>query len=54
MRCIERFVKYREDDLDRVLIHIRNGTLKPGKYAHLVKVDESIKVKEGKLFKDEK
>jgi hypothetical protein len=54
MKCISRFDKYRREDLDKILIDIRNGTIKCGKYAHLVKIDKSKKVNEGELFSDGK
>jgi len=53
MRCIDRFEKYRDDDFDRILLLIRNGTVKTGKYAHLVKVDEDKIIKGRELFDDE-
>lgn len=54
MKCIDRFQKYRSDDFDKILIDIRNGNIKSGKYAHLVKIDEDKRMKEGELFKDGK
>ena len=52
MRCIDRFQKYRKEDMDKILLDIRNGNIKCGKYSHLVKVDENKSLKEGHLFKD--
>ena len=52
MKAIDRFKQYRDEDLDRIIIYIRNGKIKTGKYAHLVKVDPDKKIKEGHLFKD--
>lgn len=54
MKCITRFEKYRNEDFDKILIDIRNGNIKSGKYAHLVKIDENKKLNEGKLFSDGK
>ena len=50
MRCIDRFKKYREDDFDRVMLLIKNGTIKCGKYAHHVKIDENKSFKGRKEF----
>ncbi len=52
MRCIDRFQKYRKEDMDKILLDIRNGNIKCGKYSQLVKVDENKPLKEGHLFKD--
>lgn len=52
MKCITRFEKYRNEDFDKILIDIRNGNIKSGKYAHLVKIDENKKLNEGHLFKN--
>ena len=54
MKCISRFQQYRNDDFDQILIKIRNGTIKSGRYAHHVKVDGDKKLIEGKLFADGK
>lgn len=54
MKCVDRFTKYRDDELDRILINIRNGNIKSGKYAHLIKIDENTKIKSKELFGDEK
>lgn len=54
MKAIERFKHYRDVELDKILIDIRNGTIKCGRYAHLVKVDPDKKIKGKVLFKNEK
>ena len=54
MRCIDRFQKYRKEDMDKILLDVRNGNIKCGKYSHLVKIDENKPLKEGKLFNDGK
>ena len=53
MKCIERFEKYRDDDFDRIILLIKNGTIKCGKYSHLVKVDEDKPIKGKTLFESE-
>ncbi len=53
MKCISRFKKYRDSEFDKVLMHIRDGTIKAGTYAHLVKVDKSSKLKGGVYFEDD-
>jgi hypothetical protein len=54
MKCIERLQKYKTESLDSILLDIKKGNIKSGKYSHLVKIDKDQKIKEGKLFKDEK
>jgi hypothetical protein len=54
MRCVNRFKEFRDTDLDTVLIKIRNGSIKSGKYANMIKVDGNAKIKDGYLFKDVK
>lgn len=48
MKCVERFKEYEDEDLDRIILLIRNGTIKAGRYSHLVKVDN--KKMKGKVF----
>lgn len=52
-KCISRLKKYQDESLDRILIKIRKGEIKCGKYAHLVKVDPKKKIKGKVLFLDE-
>lgn len=52
MKCTERLDKYKEDDFDRIMLLIKNGTIKCGKYSHLVKVNEN-KIMKGKEFFNE-
>ena len=49
---IERYKKYKDESLDRVLLYIRNGTIKAGKYSNMVKVDKNAKLKGKEFFKD--
>jgi hypothetical protein len=48
-KCIDRLKQYQDESFDRILIKIRKGEIKCGKYAHLVKVDQKKKLK-GKVF----
>jgi hypothetical protein len=48
MNPMERFKEYRYTQLDEVVLAIRNGTIKTGKYSHLVKIDKNKKI--GKEF----
>lgn len=50
MRCIERYEEYKDEDFDSIILLIRNGKIKSGRYAHLVKVDKSEKVDGKELF----
>lgn len=54
MKAIERFKKYRDYDLDKVLIDIRSGSIESGKYSHLIKIDNNKKMKGKVLFNDGK
>ena len=53
MNAIQRFSKYRDDDFDRVMLLIKNGTIKSGKYSHLVKVDKDKKINDKEFFNHE-
>lgn len=54
MRCLERLEQYKDDDFDHIILQIRNGTIKSGRYSHLVKIDKNKEVKGKVLFKDGK
>ena len=49
MTAIERLKKYEDVELDRVILLIRSGEIKAGKYSKLVKVDKH-KIEKGKEF----
>ena len=51
MKCVDRYKKYQDESFDRILIKIRKGEIKCGKYSHLVKIDHNKKLK-GKVFFD--
>jgi hypothetical protein len=50
MQCITRYDKYHEEPFDSIILKIRNGTIKCGKYAHMVKIDKNKIVKRKELF----
>ena len=52
MENIDRYKKYKDESLDRVILYIRNGTIKAGRFSHLVKVDKNAKLKGKEFFKD--
>lgn len=56
MKCIDRLTEYKDVDFDQIIIHIKKGKIKSGRYAHLVKIDNKMKIKtDGKeLFIDGK
>ena len=54
MRCIKRYKRYQDEDFDRVLLYIKDGTIKCGKYSDIVKVEEFTKLKGGVLFEGHK
>lgn len=52
MDPMERLKLYRTESLDAVMLEIKNGNIKCGKYSHLVKVDPKKRMKGKVLFKD--
>lgn len=48
-RITQRYETYKDEPFDRIIVLIKNGTIKCGRYAHLVKVDED-KIMKGKEF----
>ena len=54
MQCIDRYEEYKDLDLDRILLAIRKGSIKAGRYSHLVKVNKNKIIKDKELFKDGK
>lgn len=49
----ERLKKYEECTFDEVIMKIKHGVIKSGKYSHLIKIDKDAKLpKKGVLFKD--
>lgn len=50
MNCKERLMKYRNESFDTIMLLIRNGTIKCGRYAHLVKIDKNKIIKGKELF----
>lgn len=51
MQCIKRLKEYEQESIDVIILKIRNGTIKTGRYANLVKVDKDFKIKKN-LFTD--
>lgn len=41
MKSTDRYEEYKDTELDIILLKIRNGTIKAGRYSHLVKIDKS-------------
>ena len=54
MHCVNRYNQYKDDDLDQILLRIKNGTIKSGRYSHMVKIDKNYKIKGKEFFKDGK
>lgn len=54
MKGIKRYNEFKDDSLDQIMIKIRNGTIKSGQKAHLVKINKNEKIKGKELFKDGK
>ena len=54
VEAYDRYKKYRDESLDLVILLIRNGTIKCGKHANLVKIDKHAKIKGKEFFNDER
>lgn len=54
MQCTERFMEYKDEYFDTILLKIRKGDIKCGRYSHLVKVDKNKDYTGKELFKDGK
>lgn len=54
MKCIDRLLQYKDEDFDRIILYIRKGNIKCGRYSHLVKVDKKASKIRKELFGDEK
>jgi len=50
MNCIDRYEQYKDEDFDRIIMNIRKGIIKSGRYAHLVKVNKKKIIKDKELF----
>ena len=52
MKCIDRYEQYKDEDLDKIILDIRKGNIKAGRYSHLVKVNKNKIIKDKELFTD--
>lgn len=43
-KVFEKMKEYEEDGLDTLILHLRKGVIKCGKYSHLVKLKKNYKV----------
>lgn len=50
MNGIERYEKYNDLDFDQIIMSIKKGYIKCGRYAHLVKIDKDKKIGNRKEF----
>lgn len=50
MQAMNRFENFKGDDFDRIILLIKNGTIKCGRYSHLVKIKKNEKYNEKELF----
>ena len=46
--AIDRYMKYKDDGLEKVINNIQSGTLKAGKYIDMIKVRRKDKMNENK------
>lgn len=52
MECMDRYKKYEDESLDSIILKIQRGVIKPGKYAHRVKIKKGFKLKGKEFFTD--
>lgn len=54
MRCVDRYQEYKDEYFDTILLKIKKGDIKCGKYSHLVKIDKDKDYSGKELFKNGK
>lgn len=54
MECAERYAECIDYEFDVLLLKIRNGSIKCGKYANLVKINKNKVIKGKELFSNGK
>lgn len=54
MNVAERYEKYKDSSFDTIMMKIRKGEIKCGRYAHLVKIDKKKEYNGKELFKNGK
>ncbi len=50
MYCKERYEQFKDEYFDTIMLRIRRGDIKCGKYAHLVKIDKKKEYNGKELF----
>lgn len=50
--AMDRFEKHKDDEFDALIIRIKSGVIKSGRFSHLVKINPKLKMK-GKVFFDD-
>ncbi len=53
MHCKDRLEEYKDEFFDTILLKIKRGDIKCGRYADLVKIDKNKKYDGKELFKDD-
>lgn len=54
MNVVERYEKYKDESFDTIIMRVRKGEIKCGKYSHLVKIDKNKEYNGKELFKNGK
>lgn len=54
MLCKERYEEYKDEYFDTIILKIRRGDIKCGRYSHLVKIDKNKEYKGKELFKNDR
>ena len=50
MKSISRLEHFNGEDFDKIILLIKNGTIKSGKYSNLVKIKKNEKINKKELF----
>ena len=54
MQCKDRYEEYKDEYFDVVIMKIKRGDIKCGRYSHLVTIDKNKKYDGKELFKNGK
>lgn len=53
MQCVDRFEKYKDEPFDLLILKIKTGEIKSGRYANLVKIKKDVKMKGKEFFNED-
>lgn len=50
MKCIDRYNEFKSEPFDKVILYIKKGIIKSGKYSNLIKINKNEKINRKDLF----